>query len=284
REDVVVVEDRRAARQCELRDPATGGRVLHPLVDPRPHRVQGLQPGEEVAVRHTGTRERLVQVVVRVDEAGRDDRAAQVLAALRGARRAELRDQPVLDPQPPAAVLGAGVVHRHEPAVLQDHGASTASGTSSNRSTSTSPRSVSFSLGITDSARNDRSWKGASTVEPSSCAAATIARLRATTSSSGASDSSPATGSGSSASTCAPSTTTMPPPMFASRRTAAAIAASLIPTTTTLCASCATVDAIAPRRRPKPRTSPRPVRPVPRWRSITAIFARSRLASATASP
>ncbi len=39
----------------------------------------------------------------------------------------------------------------------------------------------------------------------------------------------------------------MPPPRFASRRTAAAIDASFMPTTTTLCASCATVEAIAPR-------------------------------------
>ena len=31
------------------------------------------------------------------------------------------------------------------------------------------------------------------------------------------------------------------------------------PTTTMLCASCATVVAKAPRRRPKPRTSPRPI-------------------------
>ena len=49
-----------------------------------------------------------------------------------------------------------------------------------------------------------------------------------------------------------------------------------MPTTTTLCASWATVDASAPRCRPKPRTKPRPMRPVPRCRSMTAIFARSR--------
>ena len=78
------------------------------------------------------------------------------------------------------------------------------------------------------------------------CAASTISRDAATTSSSGASESRPATGSGSSASTSAPSTTTIPPPRFASRRTAAAIDASFMPTTTTLCASWATVDAIAP--------------------------------------
>ena len=63
-----------------------------------------------------------------------------------------------------------------------------------------------------------------------------------------------------------------PPPMLASRRTANAIDASLVPTTTTLWASWATVEASAPRCRPKPRTKPSPIRPVPRWRSITAIL------------
>ena len=35
---------------------------------------------------------------------------------------------------------------------------------------------------------------------------------------------------------------------------------------------------------PKPRTKPSPIRPVPRWRSITAILARSRSGSASAAP
>ena len=51
------------------------------------------------------------------------------------------------------------------------------SGTSSKRSTSTSPRSVSFRDGITDSARNARCWNGASSSQPSSRAAA-IDRVR----------------------------------------------------------------------------------------------------------
>ena len=59
---------------------------------------------------------------------------------------------------------------------------------------------------------------------------------------------------------------------------------SSTPTTTMLWASCATVDASAPERRPKPRTKPRPMRPVPWWRSMTAIFARSRPGSDTAWP
>ena len=94
--------------------------------------------------------------MVRVDEARRDDGAVQVLAALRRVARAERRDQPVLDLQPAARVLAAGVVHRHEPAVLEDH-AWTASGTTWNRSTSIRPWSVSFRLGITDKARNESS-------------------------------------------------------------------------------------------------------------------------------
>ena len=60
--------------------------------------------------------------------------------------------------------------------------------------------------------------------------------------------------------------------------------ASSTPTTTRLWASWATVEANAPARRPNPRTSPRPTRPVAWWRSTTAIFARSRSGSATTWP
>ena len=59
------------------------------------------------------------------------------------------------------------------------------------------------------------------------------------------------------------------------------MSASSTPTTTRLCASWATVEANAPARSPKPRTSPSPTRPVAWWRSITAILARSRAGSAT---
>src|SRR6185437_1951884 len=117
----------------------------------------------------------------------RDDRPAEILRLARRVTRAHLDHEAVLDPHPAAVVLGAGVVHRDDAAVAWDHSAS--SGTSSNRSTSTSPRSVSLRLGITDSARNARCWNGASSVQPSSRAAATSAFDAATTSSSGASES-----------------------------------------------------------------------------------------------
>ena len=82
----------------------------------------------------------------------------------------DLGDEPVLDPQPAVRVFGAGVVHRDDRAVAEDHPAAS-SDTSSNASTSTRPRSVSFSDGITESARKDRCWNGASSVQPSSRAA-----------------------------------------------------------------------------------------------------------------
>src|SRR5206468_1077428 len=116
--------------------------------------------------------ERLVEVVVRVDEAGCDHGAVQIVARLRRVTGADSLDPAVFDPQPASSMLGAGVVHRHDPGVREDHDAS--SGTSSKRSTSTSPRSVSFKLGITDNPRNDSSWNGASIEQPSSRAAATI--------------------------------------------------------------------------------------------------------------
>src|SRR5262249_30497554 len=155
----------------ELGEAGARGRVLHLVVDVRPDRVELAQPGEQVGLLRQRARERLEQVVVGVDEPGRDDRPAEVEeftlllprtgcagavsgarilagggwltphpgwghARVPGSRRvagAQLGDQAVLDPEPAALVLGAGVVHRHDPGVREDHEAS--SGTSSNRST-----------------------------------------------------------------------------------------------------------------------------------------------------
>ena len=119
REDVVVVEDRRAARERELGEPAPRRRVLHLVVDARPDRVERLQPREEVGLLRPRARQGLVEVVVRVDEAGRDDRAAEILGARRRLAAVHLRDQAVLDPQPPALVLGPAVVHRDDPGVAE---------------------------------------------------------------------------------------------------------------------------------------------------------------------
>ena len=78
REDVVVVEDGRAAGERELGEARAGGGVLGLRVDPRPDRIELAEPCEEVGLLRAGSREGLVEVVMRVDEAGRDDRAAQV--------------------------------------------------------------------------------------------------------------------------------------------------------------------------------------------------------------
>ncbi len=83
REDVVVVEDGRAARERELGEAGARGRVLGLGVDPGPGRIELAQPAEEVGLLRAGTRERLVQVVVGVDEARRDDGAAEVDALVR---------------------------------------------------------------------------------------------------------------------------------------------------------------------------------------------------------
>ena len=115
-------------------------------------------------------RERLVQVMVRVDEARRDDRAADVDALVGRGRRAaaDVLDPAVRDEDPAVVVLGADVVHRHDVRVVQQRSHSARNGTSSKRSTSTRPRSVIFSAGITDSARNASDWNGASIAQPSS--------------------------------------------------------------------------------------------------------------------
>ncbi len=104
REDVVVVEHRRAAGERELGEAGSRGRVLRLRVDSRPHGVELAQPGEEVRLLRPGPRERLVQVVVRVDETGRDDGAAEVdpLVGLGLVTGTDSGDESVLDQEPPA--------------------------------------------------------------------------------------------------------------------------------------------------------------------------------------
>ena len=116
REDVVVVEDGRAAGEHQLRDAGARRRVLRLGVDPRPRRVELDEPLEEGGLLRAGARERLVEVVVRVDEARRDDRAAQRDALVRLRRRAAagLEHEAVLDQDPAVRVLGLRVVHRDD--------------------------------------------------------------------------------------------------------------------------------------------------------------------------
>ena len=161
---------------------------------------------------------------------------------------------------------------------------STASGTSSNASTSTSPRSVIFSDGITESARNESVMNGASIVTPCSASRSCSASRPSATCSSGASESSPAIGSASSPRTSPSRATTSP----AAERLRARRAQRHVAVVHADHDEVVRVVGDGRRERaassPKPRTSPRPTRPVPWWRSITAIFARSRAGSATISP
>ena len=91
REDVVVVEDGRAAGERQLGEPRARGCVLRLRVDPGPDRIQLAEPREEVGLLGPRAREGLVEVVVRVDEARRDDGAAEVDRARRAAGSAPRR-------------------------------------------------------------------------------------------------------------------------------------------------------------------------------------------------
>ena len=118
-EDVVVVEHGRAARECELREPGAGRCVLGLRVDPGPDGIELAQPREEVGLLRASPRQRLVQVMVRVDEPGRDDRAAEIhaLLVLRLRSGAGGGDHRVVDEHPALPVLRPRVVHRDDPAV-----------------------------------------------------------------------------------------------------------------------------------------------------------------------
>ena len=103
REDVVVVEHRRAAGQRQLGEAGAGGRVLGLGVDPRPHRVELDEPLEQRRLLRPGARQRLVQVVMGVDEPRRDDRAGRgrrPLSAAGGAPSSDRLDEPVAHEQP----------------------------------------------------------------------------------------------------------------------------------------------------------------------------------------
>ena len=77
RMQVQVVGGGRAAAQGKLAQAHPGGYVRRLLVEAAPHRIQGAQPGEQVAGQCRGERARqvLVQVVVGVDQARRHQAA-----------------------------------------------------------------------------------------------------------------------------------------------------------------------------------------------------------------
>ena len=87
-------------------------RVLRLGIDPGPGRVELDEPLEERRLLGPGARERLVEVVVRVDEAGCDERAAEAhpLVRIRLIAGAHRRDEAVLDQDPAVRVLGSGLV------------------------------------------------------------------------------------------------------------------------------------------------------------------------------
>ena len=73
REDVVVVAHGRAARAGEHRHAARGADARQARIDLRPQRVQRGEPVEQDRVLRVAAGEPLVQVVVGVDQAGRDE-------------------------------------------------------------------------------------------------------------------------------------------------------------------------------------------------------------------
>ena len=116
REDVVVVEDGRAAGERELGEPVRAAAYTDSSSMPRPDRIERREPREEVGLLRPGARQGLVEVVVRVDEAGRDDRAAEVDALVGLGRRAaaDRLDAAVREEHPAVRVLRARVVHHDD--------------------------------------------------------------------------------------------------------------------------------------------------------------------------
>ena len=110
---------------------------------------------------------------------------------------------------------------------------------------------------------------------PRSAVTAWACARAAAVSSKGASLIMPPTGSSTRARTSSPSTVTNPPPMARISSTARSMEASSAPTTAMFMFGQFIEMAIAPRRRPNPRTNPTPASGSAWWRSITAIFRTS---------
>ena len=80
REQIVVVAGSGATREKQFRHAGERRHVHALFVQPGPDRVEGAQPVEELGVGRgcVGTGERLVEVVVRVDQAGEGDEVPAV--------------------------------------------------------------------------------------------------------------------------------------------------------------------------------------------------------------
>lgn len=108
------------------REGALRGDAGHLLVDACPRRVQRDQPVEQVVVRGQAAGDPLVEVVVRVDQTGRDevagavDAAHDVLQARGGLVGADGLDLVVGDDHVPRGVLGVVGVDRRDGRVLDD--------------------------------------------------------------------------------------------------------------------------------------------------------------------
>ena len=114
-EHVVVIRRRGAARQHELRQRKLRGRGDVLLPEATPHRIQRLQPIEELSIQRLGQcpGERLIEVVVAVHQARREDVRPRVELALHGrrgtSRTDELRDHATCDDDTPGgSVLRGG--------------------------------------------------------------------------------------------------------------------------------------------------------------------------------
>ena len=224
---------------------------------------------------------------MRVDEARRDDGAAEVDAlvglAARRPRRPRRSTPSSTSSQPDScSVPASSHVTTQPPAKRRLHASS---GTSSKRSTSTSPRSVIFRCGITESAE-EREREERRRARPAERVRGVVARpaLRDHVGERRIGE--------------------QPGDRERALREDAAVldrddaAADLgqpldreghvASRTCRRRRGCARRgrrdEASAPRCSPDPETKPSPIRPVARCRSTTAIFARSRSASATASP
>src|ERR1700716_3508232 len=123
-----MVGGRRAAAESQLGEADLGGGPLPIGIDRRPDRIEVAQPVEEAALLRADARERLVEMVMGVDQPGERDQSAPIddigLLVNRRSSLADPGDDATIDQDRAVLDLSAGIVHGgHDTAAVdQDHG------------------------------------------------------------------------------------------------------------------------------------------------------------------
>ena len=114
REKIKMIAGRRAARQHEFSHRQLGRNINMLAPQPRPNRIQGLQPAKQALVLRQNARQALEHVMMRVDQARQNSMIGQIKHAVsrrHRLQRAQRRDKAVLNIKRRAGKLPPPLIH-----------------------------------------------------------------------------------------------------------------------------------------------------------------------------